>query len=156
MKFTLSTLASLTVLLCGLVLSACGGGGGGTGTGGGTTPPSGVDTPPPPPTTPIAAAQDVKTRIADGFTVQVTPYAMEGAAIPERFEFTVTDPSKVNSVKAYIGKDFDTAVEVTPTKSGDTWKVVVPSGTATGNSLLLKFALTNGDEFEPGLLDFTF
>jgi hypothetical protein len=153
MKLTLSTLTSITVLLCGLALSACGGGGGGTG---GST----VNTPPPsgnnPPPTPVAVAQDVKTRIADGFIVQVTPYAMEGATIPERVEFTVTDPSKVSSVKAYIGKDFDTAVEVTPTKSGDTWKVVVPSGTAVGNGLLLKFALTNGDEFEPGLLDFVF
>jgi hypothetical protein len=154
MKFTLSTLASVTVLLCGLVVSACGGGGGGGGAGA-PQPPSG-ENPPPPPTTPVAAAQEVKTRIADGFTVQVTPYAMEGAAIPERFEFTVTDPSKVSSVKAYIGKDFDTATEVTATKNGSIWKVVVPSGTAAGNGLLLKFALTNGDEFEPGLLDFVF
>jgi hypothetical protein len=153
MKLTLSTLTSITVLLCGLALSACGGGGGSTAGSTGNTPPPTGNNPPP---TPVAVAQDVKTRIADGFTVQVTPYAMEGATIPERVEFTVTDPTKVTAVKAYIGKDFETATAVTPTSADGVWKLAIPAGTAAGNGLLLKFTLSNGDDFETGLEDFVF
>jgi hypothetical protein len=142
---------SLLVLTSIAALSACGGGGGG-----GTVRPD----PKPPVTPPQAAAlaQEMKTRIADGFTVQVTPYAISATDVPVRFEVSLTDATKVTGTpKAYFGVDFaGPNTEVTPTKTSDGWSVAVPANVAKGSGLLLSFTLANGDTFETGTSDFTF
>jgi hypothetical protein len=135
------------LLLFAFMLTGCGGGGAGTTT---VTPPV-----TPPPST--IAAQETKTRIADAFTVQVTPYATSASAVPVRFEVSVTDDTKVTGTPtAYFGNDFETGIEVTPSKTSTGWSVAVPANMSAGKGLLLSFTLTNGDKFETGLSDFTF
>jgi hypothetical protein len=139
---------SLSLFSSIAILTACGGGGG-------TTKVNPPDTPPPVTTTLVA--QEMKTRIAYGFTVQVTPYATSATAVPERLEVSVTDEAKVNGIpKAYFGSDFETGTQVTPSKTSTGWSIAVPASGTGGKSLLLSFTLANGDTFETGLTDFMF
>jgi hypothetical protein len=149
MQVTYSKLPTLFVLVCVLTLSACGGGTAGNS----TTPP--LPTPPvtPPPTQTITA-QSAKTCICDGFTVSVKPYALDEQSMPQRQEVSITDPSKVTSVKAFIGKDFEASVTVPAGNTSTGWNIDVPSSSVSGDRLLLRFVLTNGDEYETGVSDF--
>jgi hypothetical protein len=143
---------TLPALCIALLLTACGGGGGTTGGSGGTTGGNNGGGP----VTPVAVAQESRSRISDGFSVQVTPYALNTASVPERFDVSVTDPSKVTGLVASVGKSFDAGTSITTSVTSSGWTINVPAGTSKDSFLLLKFTLANGDAFETGVTDFPF